>query len=156
MLHAPCMQVLGYRRHECKYRKVPLIRPHAMSLPSWVFGRGRELDQGCQVQYDVQQRRSSDSMCWIVHIFILDLLEILCTAVHASVQHRISVVYAEVASQVENQQGAGIREGADQRYFTVTKYRLPDVAQTRLAWPKRRTSCCTVNNSLMTGCRDML
>ena len=29
------------------------------------------------------------------------------------------VVYAEVASQGENRQGAGIREGADQRYFTV-------------------------------------
>ena len=29
------------------------------------------------------------------------------------------VVYAEVASQAENRQGAGIREGADQRYFTV-------------------------------------
>ena len=43
----------------------------------------------------------------------------LCTVVHASVQHRIFVVYAEVASQVENRQGAGIREGADQRYFKV-------------------------------------
>ena len=72
------------------YRKVALIRPHAMSLPSWVFGRGRELDQGCQVQYDVQQRRGSDSMCWIVHIFILNW-QVLCTAVHASVQHRISL-----------------------------------------------------------------
>ena len=49
-------------------------------------------------------------MCWIVHIFILDW-QILCTAVHASVQHPIFVVYAEVASQVENRQGAGIREG---------------------------------------------
>ena len=29
------------------------------------------------------------------------------------------VVYAEVTSQGENRQGAGIREGADQRYFTV-------------------------------------
>ena len=29
------------------------------------------------------------------------------------------VAYAEVASQGENRQGAGIREGADQRYFTV-------------------------------------
>ena len=29
------------------------------------------------------------------------------------------VVHAEVASQGENRQGAGIREGADQRYFTV-------------------------------------
>ena len=72
------------------------------------------------MQYDVQQRRSSDSMCWIVHIFILDW-QILCTAVHASVQHRIFVVYAEVASQVEHRQGAGIREGADQRYFTVNQ-----------------------------------
>ena len=70
------------------------------------------------MQYDVQQRRCSDSMCWIVHIFILDW-QILCTAVHASVQHHIFVVYAKVASQVENRQGAGIREGADRRYFTV-------------------------------------
>ena len=70
------------------------------------------------MQYDVQQRRSSDSMCWIVHIFILDW-QVLCTAVHTSVQHRIFVVYAEVTSQVENRLGAGIREGADQRYFTV-------------------------------------
>ena len=61
------------------------------------------------MQYDVQQRRSSDSMCWNVHIFILDW-QVLCTAVHASVQHRIFVVYAEVASQVENRQGAGIRD----------------------------------------------
>ena len=29
------------------------------------------------------------------------------------------VVYGEVASQGENRQGAGIREGVDQRYFTV-------------------------------------
>ena len=29
------------------------------------------------------------------------------------------VVYAEVASQVENRQGAAIREGVYQRYFTV-------------------------------------
>ena len=70
------------------------------------------------MQYDVQQRRGSDSMCWIVHILILDW-QVLCTAVHASVQHSIFVVYAEVASQGENRQGAGIREGADQRYFTV-------------------------------------
>ena len=35
------------------------------------------------------------------------------------------VVYAEVASQGENRQGAGIREGADQRYFTVVKYLPP-------------------------------
>ena len=69
------------------------------------------------MQYDVQQRRSSDSMCWIVYIFLG--WQVLCTAVHASVQHRIFVVYAEVASQIENRQGAGIREGADQRYFTV-------------------------------------
>ena len=70
------------------------------------------------MQYDAQQRRVSNSMCWIVQILILDW-QVLCTAVHASVQHRISVVYAEVASQVENRQGAGIREGADQQYFTV-------------------------------------
>ena len=29
-------------------------------------------------------------MCWIVHILILDW-QVLCTAVHASVQHRISL-----------------------------------------------------------------
>ena len=29
------------------------------------------------------------------------------------------VVYAAVASEVENRPGAGIREGADQQYFTV-------------------------------------
>ena len=29
------------------------------------------------------------------------------------------VVYAEIAPQVEHRQGAGIREGADQWYFTV-------------------------------------
>ena len=29
-------------------------------------------------------------MCWIVHILILDW-QVLCTAMHASVQHRISL-----------------------------------------------------------------
>ena len=61
-----------------------------MSLPSWVFSRGREFDQGCQVQYNAQQRGRSDSMSWIVHISMLDR-HVLCTAVHASVQHRISL-----------------------------------------------------------------
>ena len=74
------------------------------------------------MQYDVhvQQHGSSDSMSWVVHIFILHW-HILCTAVHASVQHPSSyfVVYAEVASQAGHRQGAAIREGADQRYFTV-------------------------------------
>ena len=94
------------------YRQVPLIRPPTpCRFPAgFSAGGGRELDQGCQVQHDVQQRRSSDSMSWIVHTFILDW-QVLCTAVHASVQHRIFVVYAEFASQVENR--------PDQRYFTV-------------------------------------
>ena len=61
---------------------------------------------------NVEVQTQCDSMCWIVHIFILDW-QVLCTAVHASVQHRIFVVYAEVASQVEN------RQEADQRYFSV-------------------------------------
>ena len=87
------------------------------------------------MQYDVQQRRSSDSMYWIVHIFILDW-QIVCTAVQASVQHRIFVVYAEVASQVENRQGAGIREGADQRYFTVVSRLGLGVHVTRSNWTR--------------------
>ena len=43
------------------------------------------------------------------------------------------VVYAEVASQGENRQGAGIREGADQRYFTVIVRR----DQNERAWKLR-------------------
>ena len=92
------------------YRKVPLIRPHAMSLPSWIFGRGRELDQGCQVQYDVQQRRGSDSMCWIVHILILDW-QVLCTAVHASVQHRMSLYTAKSLHKEKIDRGRELERG---------------------------------------------
>ena len=70
------------------------------------------------MQYDVQQLGGSNSMCWIVHIFILDWHK-LCTAVNASCSTSYYVVYAKVASQVENRPGAGIREEADQRCFTV-------------------------------------
>ena len=41
------------------------------------------------------------------------------------------VVYAEVASEAENRQGAGIREGADQRYFTVLVALLTEVRRKR-------------------------
>ena len=57
-------------------------------------------------------------MCWVVHIFILDWQNIVYSSACVG-STSYFVVYAEVASQGENRQGAGIREGADQRYFTV-------------------------------------
>ena len=57
-------------------------------------------------------------MCWIVHILILDW-QVLCTAVYASVQHRISLYTPKSLHKEKIDRGAGIREGADQRYFTV-------------------------------------
>ena len=70
------------------------------------------------MQYDVQQRGSTDSMCWIVHIFHPGLASIVYSS--ACVGSTLYfAAHAKVASQAENRQGAVIREGADQWYFTV-------------------------------------
>ena len=70
------------------------------------------------MQYDVQQRKK-------IRLDVLNCAHFhpgLTRIVYSSACVRSTsyfVVYAKVASQVENRQGTGIREGADQRYFMV-------------------------------------
>ena len=70
------------------------------------------------MQYDVQRRGSSDSMCWIVRIFILHS-HILCTAVHASVQHRILLYTPALLPRQKVDRGRQLERGRINGHFTV-------------------------------------